>query len=785
MNTTLRSPAKWLAVLLITSSASAAFAADDLLNLSLGKSTTQSSIDYSGISSRAVDGDTDGRWRSGTTTHTASESQPWWQVDLGSVNTISYVNLFNRSDSCCSDRLSNFYVLVSDTAFNSTDLDSTIDQSGVDSYYFGSTAASPTVLDINRSGRYVRVQLTGTNPLSLAEFEVLGTIGTVSGGTFNVPGKIEAEEFGNYSDSDNANRGGDYRTDEGVDIQATSDSGGGYNVGWTEAGEWLEYPISVSSAGDYTAQIRVASATSSGEFSIAIDGDIAAKQTVTSTGGWQNWQTHDVNLGNIDAGSHTLRVNVAAGFNLNWVNVVEGDPVVAVDPGCIRVNTLAKLKPYMNDNNVCVVLEPGTYTISGEDIDNGTWGSTPHPVIDYAKSLLFFEGSNNTFHFEGATIVFTADVMTVLGSRIDVWKFHNVGNNNTFKGLTITTSASVYDAPAKGGTTVTIDGKNNVVEGFHVTVKGSYPYGYGDAFGKGSGSSIRPRKQCGILIRGNDNMLKDSTVLQKSFCHAVFMQAADTPTIDNIYVEGEMRSTDDMLAEEGTGTIADEIDFQTIWGERLAPGYMMSLAEEGIRSYNRGETIIDGEFIERGTNDITVLNSEVKNTRGGLSIVLSAGNRHVENVTLRGNQNGFSIRGGTMINCAADAQYGPVYLSTYDRDGGLNADIRVLAPEGPYYNGSGAVAFLGLNDSKVTLRGEETVAKAGLVVRMGGSNNIASQRAGSINEDIHFAENVEIENFTAYPIEIINGTGITGKSCGSVTNNRSGNNVDVSSSYCP
>jgi len=41
------------------------------------------------------------------------------------------------------------------------------------------------------------------------------------------------------------NVGGQYRPDEGVDIEKTSDTGGGYNVGWISEGEWLEYTIRV------------------------------------------------------------------------------------------------------------------------------------------------------------------------------------------------------------------------------------------------------------------------------------------------------------------------------------------------------------------------------------------------------------------------------------------------------------------------------------------------------------------------------------------------------------
>lgn len=164
-------------------------------NLALGKATTQSSTDHGGSANRAVDGNTSGIWGNGSITHTANSTQPWWQVDLASVNQIDHVNIWNRTN-CCSSRLSNFYVLVSDAPFNSSNLNTAINQAGVSSYFHAQTAGSPTQIDINRSGRYMRVQLAGNNPLSIAEFEVIAGDGGGSDvncpGTFDLPSCVES-----------------------------------------------------------------------------------------------------------------------------------------------------------------------------------------------------------------------------------------------------------------------------------------------------------------------------------------------------------------------------------------------------------------------------------------------------------------------------------------------------------------------------------------------------------------------------------------------------------------
>ncbi|APR78210.1 Fucolectin-related protein [Minicystis rosea] len=129
-------------------------------NLALGKPTRQSSTDAGGDPERAVDGNTDGDFFHNSVTHTKTESQPWWQVDLQSLQFVGQVVLYNRTD-CCSARLSNFSLQVSDDGVNWQNY-----------IYFLGTAPWRTVMAVNRTTRYVRVQLTSYEALSLAEVQV-------------------------------------------------------------------------------------------------------------------------------------------------------------------------------------------------------------------------------------------------------------------------------------------------------------------------------------------------------------------------------------------------------------------------------------------------------------------------------------------------------------------------------------------------------------------------------------------------------------------------------------
>ncbi|MCJ8294598.1 MAG: discoidin domain-containing protein, partial [Colwellia sp.] len=111
-------------------------------------------------------------------THTDLGSQPYWTLDLGSVQNIETINIWNRTD-CCSNRLTNFHVFVSDLPFTGTSVNDSQNQQGVLNLYTAGTAGTTTGLSLTRTGRYVRVQLsntavTGENVLSLAEVQVFG-----------------------------------------------------------------------------------------------------------------------------------------------------------------------------------------------------------------------------------------------------------------------------------------------------------------------------------------------------------------------------------------------------------------------------------------------------------------------------------------------------------------------------------------------------------------------------------------------------------------------------------
>jgi hypothetical protein len=128
-----------------------------------------------------------------------------------------------------------------------------------------------------------------------------------------------------FYDTDNINQG-DYgtRSADGVDIQSTTDAGGGANVGFLKAGEWLEYTMDFTQSGPFNLDVRAASQGQSGAFTVMIDGVAVGTFSTTGTGGWQSYKTLTKSGINVTQGQHVVRfqmnTNGSTGYtaNLNW-----------------------------------------------------------------------------------------------------------------------------------------------------------------------------------------------------------------------------------------------------------------------------------------------------------------------------------------------------------------------------------------------------------------------------------------------------------------------------------
>ena len=108
-----------------------------------------------------------------------------------------------------------------------------------------------------------------------------------------------------------------------IELETTTDTGGGQNIGFVDVGDWLEYELNVTEAGTYEIQYRVASLPGSSGFRTTINGATAHTQSVTSTGGWQNWTTV-TQIVTLSTGRQTMRLDaIGREWNLNWLQFVK------------------------------------------------------------------------------------------------------------------------------------------------------------------------------------------------------------------------------------------------------------------------------------------------------------------------------------------------------------------------------------------------------------------------------------------------------------------------------
>jgi hypothetical protein len=111
----------------------------------------------------------------------------------------------------------------------------------------------------------------------------------------------------------------------GIQTEATTDEGGGTNVGWINPNDWLDYTINFASPGVYTLKLRAATPNGPDVCKILVDNLDAATMNIVNTGDWQNWQTFETTINIASSGNHVIRLLAQTdGFNINWFELCGG-----------------------------------------------------------------------------------------------------------------------------------------------------------------------------------------------------------------------------------------------------------------------------------------------------------------------------------------------------------------------------------------------------------------------------------------------------------------------------
>ena len=167
-----------------------------------------------------------------------------------------------------------------------------------------------------------------SNPVPQAPFK----------GAFVFPTLVQAEDYDeggqgvSYSDKDIANQGSVYRED-GVDVVGLecSDSAAtkdckGYAIGFTQAGEWMEYSVNVPADAKYIVKANVATASETSSFMLLVDNnavtDTVAVPKTDST--WDVYKEIDVGTVELKQGEHVVRLLITGDYlNIDWIQFAD------------------------------------------------------------------------------------------------------------------------------------------------------------------------------------------------------------------------------------------------------------------------------------------------------------------------------------------------------------------------------------------------------------------------------------------------------------------------------
>jgi hypothetical protein len=201
--------------------------------------------------------------------------------------------------------------------------------------------------------------------------------GTVQAENYDTGGQGVAYNVASINGSDNG-----YRPD-GVDLEVTSDTGGGLDLGWTTGGQWFKYTVNVATAGTYTVSFRIAAPTAvTDAFHISNSSgtNLSGAVNVPATGGWQTWATVTANV-TLPAGQQTLTINQDnGGWNINYATFAQhssGEGPFGGTPAAI----------------------PGT--VQAENYDTGGQG--------VAYNVASINGSDNGYRSDGVDLEVTSD----------------------------------------------------------------------------------------------------------------------------------------------------------------------------------------------------------------------------------------------------------------------------------------------------------------------------------------------------------------------------------------
>jgi len=211
------------------------------------------------------------------------------------------------------------------------------------------TFRSEDVITISYSGSQIQAE-DGTNLNGFVRKPVQNKVAIIHA----IPGKVEAE---------------DYVEQSGIQLENTTDAGGGQNIGFLDNGDYLDYFINVSQAGVYQVDFRTAAESEMGGVELQLidnNGNATSLENLTfpATGGWQTWATTTASV-SLPAGQLQLRVVIKRPlFNINWFEFT----YLSAPPAIQYLPVPGKIEAEDYETQVGVELENTTDVGGGQNI---------------------------------------------------------------------------------------------------------------------------------------------------------------------------------------------------------------------------------------------------------------------------------------------------------------------------------------------------------------------------------------------------------------------------------
>ncbi|MDF7808535.1 hypothetical protein P4E94_13875 [Pontiellaceae bacterium B12219] len=335
----------------------------------------------------------------------------------------------------------------------------------------------------------------------------------------------------------------------------------------------------------------------------------------------------------------------------------------------VEIDSLEALRAYAPRDHTKVRMKPGVYR------------------VDDAPDHHFFRFTGHDSHFDLTGVTFEIDNRLfnkfgdVPGKNGFYCVIDLIGDRITFEGLTTKNIGAESSAQSRNKI-FNVVGSEVTLKNIDITTSGSRPWGYGSLYGI-FGNTVRKMNGIRVGTPAKDSKLINCRVHMRAMGHAIFVQGAENTLIEDCHVDGLLRPTNEILAEESG--YAFEKNFKARPGPyvegvnvgldgTILPDEMLALSEDGIRMYGSG-----GEGDVK-TGNTTIRNCTVTRMRRGICTGLGPGADTVINCEVTDCvAAAYNVGSGDVLStCRANARYAEALSCPYYGSKNAIIDLEIL-----------------------------------------------------------------------------------------------------------